>query len=123
VEPAPKAIGRFTFAGKAIGYELKEGSVSLIGPFPNFGEIDSVQKAEEAEVAYKAVCGGSATAPKAASGYLCLYNSDLAEVENAVVSETAANRSKAATEFGITVPFEFSSASDGYIRGTWAVTG
>jgi hypothetical protein len=133
VSPAPTALLQTEFAGEKIGIELKDGETAIYGPWPCavgtgciFDEAEEEafpERLEEANAAWVAACGGSATTPEAESGFLCIYRKDTAG--GAVLPSPGlplASKSEAAHTFGVTVPFEF-SASGGYIRGSWAVTG
>lgn len=135
VSPAPTAIGNFEFAAFTIGYQFKNGAIGLYGPYPCLegceghglleqGEMEEIlSAAEEAEDAYREVCPGDANNPKAKSGFLCIYRlSSNGNWSSADSSSAAAAKSEVAHEFGVTVPFQFSSA-DAFVRGSWAVTG
>jgi hypothetical protein len=136
VSPAPTAVVQSEFAGSPIGAELKNGSVAVFGPYsctgdfgeptnPNciiFGEESEwFERLQESKEAWEAACSGSAAAPKADSGFLCVYKGDGENFTEALFDPSTAAKSNAATEFGATVPYTFTSGG-GYIRGSWAVT-
>ena len=122
VTPAPRAVGEVEILGHRIGYEPKDGEVSLYGPYANFGEIASQPDIgvalEEEETALREVCAGSAAEPTTEPGFLCIYLRDQKFVETPPAMSSFAT---AATEFGITIPWRV-TGENGYARGTWAVS-
>jgi len=129
VSPAPTAIYASDVAEFDVGYQLKDGSAVLYGPYPCVegcsGSIveqaDPFAALQESEDAFLAACPGNAADPKAASGFLCIYKKDLTGGATAPAAGNAvSSKSEAAHTFGVTVPFEF-NAGGGYIRGSWAV--
>jgi len=62
-----------------------------------------------------ALCPGSLTAPKAARGYLCLYESSIHNTAGIGTAGTAA--------FGTELYIDATAAGRFYVDGTWAVTG
>lgn len=129
--PAPKALVEDDLAGERIGYELKNGETVIFGPFPCVeggpnciaSQPNPIQAIEEDSDAFLAVCGGTAAAPAADPGFLCIYKKDSVGVSSPPAPGTPpAAKSEAANEFGVTVPYEFGAAG-GYVRGSWAVTG
>jgi hypothetical protein len=126
VSPAPTAILEDRSSGFGrLGFELKDGEVSFVGPYKTVQEaIDSgdFEKAfEEDEAAFLAICPGTAAEPAAEPEFLCIYEG---ERNGDVVPPNGANLdqfTEAATEFGVTVPWE-TNENPGFIRGTWAVT-
>ncbi|MFL5874151.1 MAG: hypothetical protein ACJ75T_11870 [Solirubrobacterales bacterium] len=136
VSPAPAAVVQYEFAGNQLGYELKNGSVSFVGPYSCKGDFEDptnpeciifgeesewFERLEESNKAYEAVCPGSAATPEAEPGFLCIYLKDGVEYFQSPDNASAAGKAEAAHEFGVTVPFSF-TASGGYVRGSWAVT-
>lgn len=132
VSPAPKAILQSEFAGSPIGVEQKDGSVAVFGPWPctegtgcivdpAIEESEWFERLAESSKAWKDVCEGNSAAPKADPGFLCIYVKDGSNQTEALNSPTTAEKSEAAHEFGITVPYTF-TAGGGYVRGSWAVT-
>ncbi len=133
VSPAPTAIAQSEFAGSPVGTELKNGAVEVYGPWPctegtgcivdpAIEESEWFERLQESAEAYEAVCPGSFAAPEAEPGFLCVYKKDGFEFFEALFAPSAAAKSEAAHEFGVTVPYTFSSGG-GYVRGSWAVTG
>jgi hypothetical protein len=124
VSPAPTALLEDNLAGHTVGYELKEGEVSLYGP-RSLAEIsealgngeDPTPLVEEDTAAFQEKCPGSADEPEAQSGFLCIYPGD----RNGTVFSPLSLQSstQAATEYGITVPWKLED-SQGFVRGTWA---
>jgi hypothetical protein len=62
-------------------------------------------------------CPGSATEPKAESGFLCIYPTKGEGVSGKVIAAAAEGPSP----YGISVPFDLEANQE--VRGTWAVTG
>lgn len=131
VSPAPTAIYASDVAEFDVGYQLKDGSVVLYGPYPCvegcegsiFEQEDVFGALQESEDAFLAACSGSASEPKAASGFLCIYRKDFdGGATSPAPGDSVSAKSEAAHTFGVTVPFEF-NAGGGYIRGSWAVAG
>jgi Collagen triple helix repeat (20 copies) len=127
VSPAPTAVvqGGEAF-GHTLGYEVQDGEAHLVGPYKTVLEIvtapvGAAQAAEEDAAAYAAACPGNAGEPEAAAEFLCLYREDQEGDIVPATNENVEPFAQAATEFGVTVPFEIHE-NPGYIRGTWAVT-
>jgi Collagen triple helix repeat (20 copies) len=130
VSPAPTAIvenGSLPLgAGNArLGEEIKKnGEVLLVGPWKTPSELfetETEKRLEEDQAAFLAICPGTAADPEAEPGFLCIYEDDRSGEGFLQTPISLSSLAKAATEFGITVPFETKGKS-GYIRGTWAVT-
>jgi collagen triple helix repeat protein len=127
VAPAPTALWESAIAGIQVGYELKQEEVTLYGPrsFEEINEVagngeDPTPLIQEDSAAFREACPGNAGEPKAASGFLCIYTGakhGAVTPPNTGFTEEAA---EPASEYGITVPWEFSGAA-AYARGTWAV--
>jgi len=111
VSPAPIALWEFVVGTpkEAIGVKLEDGSASFFGNIAN---------QSEAEEEWEAACPGSAAEPKAASGFVCIYNGPkTGTVSNPKERETEA---EAANKFGLVVPFAPGAGASW--RGSWAVT-
>jgi hypothetical protein len=77
----------------------------------------------ESEEDVKAVCPGSAAAPAAEPGYVCVYTQKENEVEKSGAGFTGGIADP--SEFGVSIPMGTPSGSgtkNGYVTGTWAVT-
>jgi hypothetical protein len=114
VSPAPTAVvGYHPEPGEPtiFGILLKEGSSELYNPCGAVTE-------EELQKCFEEVCPGSAAAPAAEPGFLCLYEKDFknrgAPIFNSALTE-------AAHEFGVVAPYKI-NGSEGFARGSWAVT-
>jgi hypothetical protein len=138
VSPAPTAI----FEGEAgveepflwrLGWELKDGEASLVGPFDCIAiaecenAIEAVESEEElfenyedSEDAFLQVCPGNSAAPEATPGSLCIYKGDFGGSSSEPFSNPS--MSEAANEFGITLFYKV-GANNTYVRGSWAVAG
>jgi len=80
---------------------------------------------KKAKKAFEEDCPGSATAPEAAPGFLCIYvdqSRALGEVGGPdQVSTTHPTLLEPANPFGLVVPFEIED-EESSLRGSWAVT-
>lgn len=115
VAPAPAALIPYKSNGILFGAELEDGSWHLYGPYPSPA---SLEQAEEDEKAYTRACPGSVVEPKAAAGFLCIYEGAKKSVVLSPTSNTA--QVEAPNEFGVVLPFRLSKGA--YQRGSWAVT-
>jgi hypothetical protein len=126
VSPPPTAILEDQSSGFGrLGFELKDGEVNFVGPYKTLKEIiesgDLVKAFEENEAAFLAICPGTAAEPDAEPGFLCIYEGERNGDVIPPNGENIDQFSEAATEFGVTVPWEINQ-EPGFIRGTWAVT-
>jgi hypothetical protein len=141
VSPAPTVVlGIEGLAGKKMGAVFEDGTTHFYGPYPNEKEMifndeeeakeenEILQAAEENEAEYKKVCPGSVGAPKAASGFLCVY---IGSQKGGIVYPTdpyagepsvVKPLSEAGNESGVTLPFKLTT-DESYLRGSWAVAG
>jgi hypothetical protein len=121
--------GEETVEPYTLGYQLEDEKTTIYGPYPCISgcagegiteQPEPEEAFQEAQEAYEEVCPGSAEAPEADAGFLCIYSRD----KGGAVSEpvTAPTLSEAANEFGVTVPFG-TTGNNSYIRGSWTVTG
>jgi len=130
VSPSPTAILAVKFGPTALGYELKNESLVLYGPYPCIegceGSVFEQENPEAALIesaeAFAAACPGNVGEPKAAAGFLCIYRKDQVNQIAIAPGTPPASKAEAAHTFGVTVPLEF-SAEGGYARGSWAVAG
>ena len=128
VSPPPTALMPQVIAGRTIGVQLEDGAADYYGAYTK-AEIDQmigneefveVEAAlDELEAEYMTACPGSAEEPEADSGFLCIYEGDKDGSFSGPLG--LSSQSEAANEFGVTVPFEFSTGGNGYVRGSWAV--
>jgi hypothetical protein len=111
VTPAPTAIYTVN-AGIKVGAELEDGNWTF---YPeHLSNIETQEQAEIAEAAYQDACPGTAAAPEATAGFLCIYPDRGSNVTPVKVN------SEAADEFGIEIPLDASAAPG--TGGRWAVT-
>jgi len=111
VSPAPKVIVQWEINGFSLGVEVEHESKKILGPSQN---PESQTEAEEDQAAWKAACPGSASAPVAPRGSLCVY---IGESEGSPTTPFGfSDLDEAAHEFGVVLPYE------GVIGGSWAVT-
>ena len=109
VSPAPTAVIQY-LPGTPIGIVVKDGGWEFLP--------SNAASEEEWIEAWEAACPGSASAPSATAGLLCVY----ASVEGGSKVTTApAEAIESANSFGVTIPFKFAS-SDAYAKGSWAVS-
>lgn len=111
VSPAPTTLIQLgTFGVKA-----KAGSIEL---FPSNSATE-----EEREEAWEEACPGSAAAPAAASGFLCIYTGETKGSGTGL--NIGSTYYEEAHEFGVSEPFRLEDASGEslYFKGSWAVTG
>jgi hypothetical protein len=108
VSPAPTAL--FEFPAFNIGLELKDGTVEIFGP-P--GDLKADKEA------WEAACPGSAKAPQATPGFLCIFTKESGGTALTVFEASVGVLAESANSFGVTVPFMIGEA--GYARGSWAV--
>lgn len=115
VSPAPKALVTWpAIPGFTLGQELKNGNS---GPYGPAQELNTQEEVEEDEAAFLAACPGNVAEPKAAPGFLCIYEG----AKNGTgTTQLAPATAEEAHEFGIVVPWQIGAESG--IRGTWAVT-
>jgi hypothetical protein len=97
-----------------IGVVLKDGSGELYDPA---GNLDFGEMHEE----WEDICPGSAAAPAAEPGFLCIYTKEIHLASEPVPLNAFAAKFEAAHRFGVVVPFKINS-KEGYARGSWAVT-
>jgi hypothetical protein len=110
VSPAPVAIIENQLGPFRLGNELGEELAPFFGPSGGLNEL------EEKEEAFLEACPGTAAAPEAAPGFLCIYRGKT-EGEGVQVKSAAV---EPAHEFGALVPMEVPAG--GWARGSWAVT-
>jgi Collagen triple helix repeat (20 copies) len=124
VSPAPIGLYPVELGPTTVGLQLKDGSVTVYetSNFPPSPE--EIQKAGEA---YGEACPGNFGTPEAASGFLCIY---VGSSEGEVITPNPfSTNTEAPHEFGVTVPFKFSTGAGGetgnvaILRGSWAVGG
>ena len=99
--------------GYHFGVEVGTKTSKLLGPQPSANNMATEEEAQEDQEAWEKVCPGSANAPTAAAGYLCVY---IGEEENAPNTPYAQSLDEAAHEFGVVLPYS------GVVGGSWAVT-
>jgi len=120
VSPAPIALYEGEVLGITVGFVLEDEEVTL-WKVPTFDQ----QGLEEGHEAFEEDCPGSAAAPEAAPGFLCIYvdqSRTLGEVGGPdQVSTTHPVLLEPANSFGIVVPFEIEE-EEAALRGSWAVT-
>lgn len=116
VIPAPTALYEFVSGGKILSFELKDGEVKW---YPTGTPPGTLEEAEADEKAFKEACPGTADAPDAAPGFLCIYNG----TKQGIVGKPSnlESASEAANTFGITAAFNIVEDSS-FKRGSWAVT-
>ena len=114
VSPAPTALWAFENGGFTFGAELHDGSATIFGPSSN---PETLEDAEADQEAWEEACPGSASAPAATPGFLCIYNE---KIEGATTPFEAQALAEAANEYGIVVPWKVGDGA--YAKGSWAVT-
>jgi collagen triple helix repeat protein len=113
VSPAPVAI--FVFPLLEVGMEVEDGKTTVYPTGKTAGdETLTFEEIEEAQQALPGVCPGSATAPEAEPGFLCVYPD---REENQAPVEGEAEK---ADEFGVELPFNVGQSAGA--GGRWAVT-
>jgi hypothetical protein len=117
VAPAPTTLFEARFEGIRYAKVIGNGTKEVFGPNKTPGGAEEI--AEDGE-AFEAACPGSAAAPAATEGFLCVYIG--AQSETGISSPTAVEptNNQAANEFGVNLPFEV--APTGWMTGSWAVT-
>lgn len=132
VFPAPTAVFESEFGENwRVGFELEDGEVTLVGPYPCMSPEDCGEEAvlaqenpelalDEAEAAFLQVCPGDAEEPKATTKFLCMF---IKEQKGGFLEPFGlGSMSEAANEFGVTITYKV-SGDNTYARGSWAVTG
>lgn len=115
VSPAPTVLIPREQLGFTYAFVLKDGSAEVYGPHSN---PETLEQFEEDVSAYNAACPGNVGEPKAAPGFLCIYEGKL---EGSITNPTEnASKAEEANEFGLVLPFVVGSKSS--LRGSWAVT-
>jgi len=122
VSPAPTALYAFEIGGFTFGSELHDGSASIYGcgggsTICPGSEPGSLAEAEAVQKAWEEACPGSADAPAAEPGFLCIYNGEVEEASTPVEAQALA---EAANEYGIVIPWKVGDGA--YAKGSWAVT-
>jgi hypothetical protein len=120
VSPTPIALYETKFGPFSVGVVLEDESA----PLWKVPTLDQ-QGVEEGHKAFEEDCPGSASAPQAAPGFLCIYPDQsraLGQVGGPdQVSTTHPALLEPANSFGLVVPFEIED-EEAALRGSWAVT-